>query len=358
MAKPRVFVSSTFYDLKHIRSSLENFIESLGFEPVLSEKGHIAYTHDQPLDESCYREIIGADIFVMVIGGRYGSERSGGESTKEKNFTTRYDSVTKQELKTAIEKDIPVFIFIEKPVYADYETYLQNKDKPTIRYAHVDSINTLILIDDILRMPRNNPVHQFEKYGEIEDWLRLQWAGTFRELLQRESSQKQLASLQAQVDALSAINQTLRSYMEQIITKLDPERSAEIIKTADSQLREAQLISMITHADPFGHMIDTHKLNPSVALQIIRDSKTFKELRNSLRAVVERSECPGTFLRTSHLEFINELRAFVGKPPLEVKDEDIVEEGEMSHSPFRRRSRRSSKESKQDGDMQSITHLE
>jgi hypothetical protein len=48
MAKPRVFVSSTYYDLKHVRSSLDLFVESLGFEPVLSEKGNIAYSPDSP----------------------------------------------------------------------------------------------------------------------------------------------------------------------------------------------------------------------------------------------------------------------------------------------------------------------
>jgi hypothetical protein len=49
MAKPRVFVSSTYYDLRHIRASLETFIHSLGYEPVLSEKGNIAYVPDIPL---------------------------------------------------------------------------------------------------------------------------------------------------------------------------------------------------------------------------------------------------------------------------------------------------------------------
>ena len=70
MARPRVFISSTYYDLKHLRSSLDNFVESLGFDAILSEKGKIAYTPDLPLDESCYREVGTADIFVLIIGGR------------------------------------------------------------------------------------------------------------------------------------------------------------------------------------------------------------------------------------------------------------------------------------------------
>ena len=49
MARPRVFVSSTHYDLKHLRSSIENFIEPLGYAPVLSEKDSIAYLADAPL---------------------------------------------------------------------------------------------------------------------------------------------------------------------------------------------------------------------------------------------------------------------------------------------------------------------
>jgi hypothetical protein len=43
MARPRVFVSSTYFDLKDLRSSLDQFIKTLGFEAVLSEKGNIAY---------------------------------------------------------------------------------------------------------------------------------------------------------------------------------------------------------------------------------------------------------------------------------------------------------------------------
>ncbi len=174
MARPRVFISSTYYDLKHLRSSLENFIESLGYEPILSEKGDIAYAPDLPLDESCYREIRNADIFVIIIGGRYGSEKSEGKTELPKGFYDRYDSITTQEYKNAISQDIPVYIMIEKSVYADFENYLRNKHNVLYNYAHVDSVNIFCLIEDILSQRLNNPFQQFDRYSEIEGWLREQ----------------------------------------------------------------------------------------------------------------------------------------------------------------------------------------
>ena len=41
MARPRIFISSTFYDLKHVRYDLENFIRSLGYEPIMNDRGNI-----------------------------------------------------------------------------------------------------------------------------------------------------------------------------------------------------------------------------------------------------------------------------------------------------------------------------
>src|SRR5262245_37239710 len=110
MARPRVFVSSTYYDLKHLRSSLENFVSSLGFDPILSEKGRIAYAPDVPLDESCYREATSADIFVLVVGGRYGSEASARKSNVTKQFYDRYNSITRGEYQSAIDRRVPVYV--------------------------------------------------------------------------------------------------------------------------------------------------------------------------------------------------------------------------------------------------------
>ncbi len=175
MARPRVFVSSTYYDLKHLRASLESFIESLGYDAVLSEKGNIAYNPELPLDESCYREVLNTDIFVLIVGGRYGAEKSDSKGRVPEGFFERYDSITKEEYRRAVEKDIPIYVLVEKSVYSDYETYLQNKANKTVKYPHVESENIFLFLEAILGQARNNALQQFDRYAEIEGWLNSPW---------------------------------------------------------------------------------------------------------------------------------------------------------------------------------------
>ncbi|MCK5021643.1 MAG: DUF4062 domain-containing protein [Candidatus Pacebacteria bacterium] len=238
MARPRVFVSSTYYDLKHIRSSLENLINSLGFESILYERGEIAYLPKIPLDKSCYKEVDNADIFIIIIGGRYGSEKSGSKDKKEKQFFDQYDSITMQEYKTAVEREIPTYILIEKSVHSEFETYLKNKNNESINYVHVDSVNIFHLIENILSQP--NPVHQFDRFSDIEFWLKEQWAGLFRDLIKNRSEQIQIASLVSQVDSLTEINETLRRYLEVIIPKISPD-SEDLISTESMRLKNLEL---------------------------------------------------------------------------------------------------------------------
>jgi len=242
MARPRIFISSTFYDLKHIRSSLESFIEVFGYEPILSEKGNIAYDPNIPLDESCYREAKTCDVFVIIIGGRYGSAASGQEGSVPRGFYDRYESITKKEYEAAVERDIPVYILIDRSVYTEYETFGKNRDNKGIRYAHVDSVNVFNLIDQIMAQPRNNPIHLFERHSEIEIWLREQWAGLFKEMISRRTSQKQISSLAIQVKELANISTTFKRYLEEIVSRVVAKKTTaeKIIKSEDERFEEVR----------------------------------------------------------------------------------------------------------------------
>jgi hypothetical protein len=240
MAKPRIFVSSTYYDLKHIRNSLEAFIDSLGFDSVLFESGDIPFHHDQPIDESCYAEIHNCHMLVLIIGGRYGSPSSGSKVAKAKDVDARYErynSITRKEYENARSRDIPIFIFVEKNVLAEYQTYKDNRDNTSVKYAHVDSVNIYRLLDDILSQRRNNFIKDFEKFDDIVSWLRSQWAGLFADFLTNRIEETSLKDLAAQIAELSGVSAVLKEYTESMMRKIEPENYQSIITEQSKKLR-------------------------------------------------------------------------------------------------------------------------
>ena len=73
MSNPSVFISSTFVDLRHIREHVSSFVVEMGYQPRLFEKGGIGFDYQKPLDESCYEAVSECDMFVLIVGGRYGA---------------------------------------------------------------------------------------------------------------------------------------------------------------------------------------------------------------------------------------------------------------------------------------------
>jgi hypothetical protein len=322
MARPRVFISSTFYDLRHIRSSLEAFIERLGYEAVMSEKGRIAYDPDIPLDESCYRESSAADIFVLIIGGRYGSAASEKKLEDKPEFYNRYESITEKEYQAAISKDIPVYILVDRSVLSEYETYKKNKDNTTIEYVHVDSVNIFNLLENILSKVRNNPVHQFDNHNEIEEWLREQWAGLFRELINRRSDQKQLACLSKGIEKLSVINSSLQRYMESVISSVStsPQVADKLIKSEKARIEaERKLIEFRNN-----EIVKASLMHAGLQLdQIESIFRTSSSIEDVLNKIETTSNCRIHFARdawTTKANAINEGRALLGLNSLPVND--------------------------------------
>src|SRR5438477_5350333 len=114
--RPTVFVSSTFYDLHHLRAELMGFIDGMGYTPLLSEKNSFPIDPDQSTIDSCRRAVAEhADMFVLVVGGRYGSVITGDTS------------VTNIEYLAAVAKQIPIFAFVESGILAILPVWRKNK---------------------------------------------------------------------------------------------------------------------------------------------------------------------------------------------------------------------------------------
>lgn len=101
MPAPRIFVSSTCYDLKYIRENLKFFIRGLGYEPVLSEEGAVYYDPTLHVQDACLVEVPACQMFVLIIGGRYGGQ-----------YKDSGRSITNAEYLEAARTRIPIFAFM------------------------------------------------------------------------------------------------------------------------------------------------------------------------------------------------------------------------------------------------------
>jgi hypothetical protein len=324
MAKPKIFISSTFYDLKHVRSSLEDFINELGYEPILSEKGNISYDPKIPLDISCYKEAQIADIFVLIIGGRYGSEISEDRSNVSKEFYDKYESVTRKEFNSANDKDIPTYILIEKSVYSEYQTFKRNKDNKNIEYAHVDSVNIFHFIEEILSKPKNNAMFQFEKHSEIKEWLREQWAGLFRELLSQRSEKEQYNSLNEKIEELSSINGSLKTYMETIM-KSSADNADEIIEKENEREKYEKMIRDLYKFPLFSELVNNYYVSEEDTISIYKNSKSIREIiKLSIKKSTLEKDEEYLYKKWKDNEMdkqINKIRDILGQKPLSFDDE-------------------------------------
>ena len=201
MAKPRIFISSTFYDLRQVREDLERFVNSLGYEPVRHETGDIAYGKDKPLEEAAYREVDLCDVIVCIIGGRYGTESS-----------TRQGSITQNELKRAFEKGIQTFIFVEQSVQSEYSTYELNKGNKDVNYRFADNPKVYEFLEQLHALPMNNPIAPFSTSADICTYLQSQWAGLFQRFLQGEKRRAEMKVLE-EMKAVAATLQQLVSFL-------------------------------------------------------------------------------------------------------------------------------------------------
>ncbi|KMT21894.1 DUF4062 domain-containing protein [Clostridium cylindrosporum] len=206
MAGIRVFVSSTCYDLNILRSQLRVFLNSLGYEPMMSDFNDILYDPRTHTHTSCVDEVSNCDILVLIIGSRFGGQAVPEAIDKinfegiEKNdinveMLKNQDkvSITQLEVLKAIEQSIPVYTFIEQKVWHDHQLYQKNKSKAIIKQIDFPSIekqDTAEYIFEFINFVRlrskGNNIFTFNKIDDIESVLKKQWSSYFQRLLSEQ----------------------------------------------------------------------------------------------------------------------------------------------------------------------------
>ncbi|MCC4115980.1 DUF4062 domain-containing protein [Aromatoleum toluclasticum] len=244
MANLRVFISSICYDLSVVRGQLRDFIESIGYEPVMSDYNDVVYDPRAHTHTSCIEEVSSCDVVVVIIGSRFGGKvvpqalasvdiDSLKSASKSIETLKRQESIsiTQLEVLKAIEKSIPVFAFVDERVSQNHLDYEKNKNKPFIdsfEFSSIEKPETARFIFEFINFLRhrsiNNSVTNYSKYQDIEDALQKQWSGLFQRLLSEQRNK------QVELRRIDALTEQFEDLKAAILTTVGSKNEREVAR--------------------------------------------------------------------------------------------------------------------------------
>jgi hypothetical protein len=216
MAVPKVFVSSTCYDLAEERSQLERFIISYGFQPILSEYSDVFYDPDEHTHNACVKEVAHCDLFILIISGRFGGKHIDGDG----------ESITQAEYNEAKRLKIPIFSFVKSDVlnaqlYFKENVKSEGKEFATkIKYPSInkqnDAVKIFNFIQSVQHSRENNAIESYVSFTQIEEHLRKQWAAQFYKFLVDRKDRLDVEHISIILDKLSGSSNKLESLVESL----------------------------------------------------------------------------------------------------------------------------------------------
>lgn len=230
MAKPRVFVSSTCYDLGLLRSELRPFIAGMGYEPIMSEYSDVLYDPRSHTHTSCINEVANCDLLILILGQRFGgaATESALENfdfdalSKESSSSAIFESnnklsITQLEVLKAIQACIPIYAFVDEKVYHDHLVYEKNKGDSElvgrIQFPSIQKNETARYIFEFINFMthrvQNNSIIPFARLDDIRVNLISQWSQLYQRLLHesrtRASDVKSYQNFSERLEDLKAV---------------------------------------------------------------------------------------------------------------------------------------------------------
>lgn len=163
MAKPRIFISSTCFDLNDARSELTDFLEKYNFEVLNSQLKNFGVSPKKHSHTACLDQVENADFFVVIVGKRRGGTFVGSEK-----------SITNEEYNLAVKRGIPIIVCVDKQVDTTMTLYKKN---PTANFSGVvDDVRIFHFVEYIKSASEDNWVFQYENVNDIKCILKSQFS--------------------------------------------------------------------------------------------------------------------------------------------------------------------------------------
>ncbi|MFM5209179.1 MULTISPECIES: DUF4062 domain-containing protein [Aeromonas] len=319
MPSPKVFVSSTCYDLGMAREQLRSFLLKIGYEPVLSEYSDILYDPRTHTHTSCIQEVPNADIVVVLIGSRFGGKAIPDALSNidlENLIKSSFDvtvlkepeklSITQLEVLKAIDSGVPVFAFVDEKVMHDHYVYQKNKELvDKIKFPSIDKPETAKYIFEFITFlshrNKGNSVIPFGKIEDIENHLKKQWGSLFQRLLREQRQQdietRKVFTISEQIEELKAA----------MISTIGNAQNRDVARGVIRFRRLSDFLSGITFPDFDIVMEGEMKFEELLHYAGIIEVREIPEPRNSLgRTALVKAD--GTYYELRfNIDFINAL---------------------------------------------------
>lgn len=169
MQPMKVFLSSTCFDLKQIRTDMFEFLNNTGFVPIQSEYSSFPINPNKDIIENCIDNVKkNTDILILIIGTRYGHQIDGN------------NSIVNTEYSFAKELGIPTYVFINKQLLSILPVWENNKEGDFTNI--VDSPKIFEFVKGI-RENERKWCFEFENVQDIIGTLKIQFSHLFCETL-------------------------------------------------------------------------------------------------------------------------------------------------------------------------------
>ncbi|OGU15110.1 MAG: hypothetical protein A2076_14260 [Geobacteraceae bacterium GWC2_53_11] len=285
-SRTTLFVSSTCYDLAQLRTDLRDFAESMGLEPMLSELDTFPVDPSRDTVENCIDAVrTRADVFLLVVGGRYGSINDTGKS------------ITNLEYLEAAARGIPKYVFVKSEILSLLPIW---RDNPDADFS--STVDTPKLFEFVSHLRDNGEVwvFPFNNVQDITSTLRKQLSYLLADCLEIRSKMLtvEVSSLQLGPESLRIFVEKPKGWEYLVFAKLLQER----IRLHEHKKLDAELgISF----GPVIDLLDRPKAFKWVSGKCAQASQTVQHLSLALNSGIEKAVGepgePGDIHRIVHL---------------------------------------------------------